>query len=116
MRSWLILNTPWQGTGNRHECSFTGSDDKALRECLSWLDESIVGDPDDWWTAAIVFGFSDPGRARTTESAWTIDGALSLTEILPPALNDLADDLRQSFTARAAGSLGDAHTPPPRSE
>jgi hypothetical protein len=116
MRSWLILNTPWQGTGNRHEWSFTGPDDAALRECLDRLDKSTAGDPEDRWTAAIVFGFSDSGRARTAESAWTIDGALTLAEILPPELNDLRDDLRQSFTARAAGSLGDAHTPPARSD
>jgi hypothetical protein len=116
MRSRLILNTPWQGTGNRHEWSFSGSDDAALRDCLDRLDGSTAADPGDRWAAAIVFAFSDGGRRREAEAAWTIDGALSLAELLPPDLDDLREDLRQSFAARAAGWQGDAHTPPARSD
>jgi hypothetical protein len=112
VRSWLILNTPWQGTGNRHEWAFSGSDDAALRACLDRLDESTVTDPKDRWAAALVFGYSDMGHPRRAESAWTIDAALTLAEILPPELDDLRDDLPRSFTDRAAGWLGDAHTPP----
>ena len=35
VRSFLILNTPWQGTGTHWSWTFSGADERALRE---WLD------------------------------------------------------------------------------
>lgn len=116
MRSWLILNTPWQGTGNRHEWSFSGRDHALLSECLDQLDGATTANPDDRWSAAIVFGFSDPEGVRTPKSAWTIRGALALARILPDQLGDLRADVLQRFAAREEGWLGDAHTPPRSSD
>lgn len=124
MRSFLILNTPWQGTGNRSTWTFSGRDEKTLRDCLDNLRGCEAPDPNDRWTAAIAFGSAEQGpilvkRDRSydiepgeRERAWTIDGALALAELLPETLSDLRTDLVESFTARKAGWPGDAHTPP----
>lgn len=119
MRSRLILNRPWQGTGNRSEWSFTGADDLILRESLDRLDAYVAPDASDRWTAALVFGFLDGKRHRITTAerisdarAWTLDGALALAEMLPDELDDLRGDLEQSFRARKDGRQGDATTPP----
>ena len=111
MRSFLILNTPWRGTGNRSEWTLSGADDRALRKCLDQLAGFVAADTDDRWTAALVFGFSGspPNEDRR---AWTLDGALALAAMLPDSLDDLRDELLESFTARKAGWLGDARTPP----
>jgi hypothetical protein len=112
VRSWLILNTPWEGTGNRSDWSFSGADEARLRECLDQLGEFVAPNPEDRWTAAVVHGFSDTGRPATPKQAWTIEGALALAELLPDALSDLRDDLLKCFSRRAEGWHGDAHTPP----
>ena len=111
MRSFLILNTPWRGTGNRSPWTFSGADDGALRECLDQLAGWVALDPDDRWTAALVFGFSG-SASHERQRAWTLDGALALAELLPDSLDDLRDELLESFAARKAGWLGDARTPP----
>jgi hypothetical protein len=110
----LIVNRPWQGTGNRFEWSFSGAEDVALRECLMRLDEFVASDLEDRWIAAIVFGFSDRSGQRDPQGAWTIEGALALAAMLPESLGDVCADLVSSFSARIAGWPGDAHTPPAR--
>jgi hypothetical protein len=124
MRSFLILNRPWQGTGNSSDWSFSGADERTLRGCLDRLDSFATPDPTDRWVAAIVFGPAADSpivtrrgrgwgiRPGELERAWTIDGALALAEMLPDGLDDLREDLSKSFSDRKAGWLGDARTPP----
>jgi hypothetical protein len=119
MRSFLTINRPWQGTGNRENFVFSGREERALRDCLARLDAFVVPDPSDRWTAAIAVGPSEdpllvvehergygiePG---VPERAWDIDGALALAELLPAQLHDLREDLVASFSARKEGRPGD---------
>lgn len=102
VRSYIVLNSPWQGTGNRSRWSFSGNDDAALRACLERLNDFRTPDPTDWWTAAVVFYFSDPEIVPRPEGAWTAEGALKLAELLPDDLADVRDDLIGRFANRAA--------------
>jgi hypothetical protein len=111
MQSFLILNRPWQGTGNASEWTFTGADEKALRGCLDQLSAFETRDVEDRWRAAIAFGSGSAWRG-TPERGWTIDGALALADALPVSLADLREDLIASFALRKAGWQGDASTPP----
>jgi hypothetical protein len=101
VRSYLILNSPWQGTGNRSWWSFSGAEDRALRNCLDRLDSFATAELEDRWTAAIVFGFLDRGPLKR-ERAWTIEGAMTLAELLPESLADLRDDVVGRFANRVA--------------
>jgi hypothetical protein len=112
MQSFLTLNRPWRGTGNRSNWRFSGADERALRDCLDRLGGFTTNAVDDRWTAAIVYGpvdgpatVSRRGRKLdvspgTPEQAWTLDGALALAELLPERLADLRADLLESFTRR----------------
>jgi hypothetical protein len=117
MPSLLILNTPWQGTGNREIWEFSGADDKALQDCLDQLDAFAVADPEDPWSAAIAYAFQGqsrywlakrPGRSTTIGASygahrgWSLDGAMALADLLSERLSDLRADLLARFSARVA--------------
>jgi hypothetical protein len=96
MKSRLILNSPWRGTGNRSYWSFSGKDDRELRACLEALDEFRTDEFDDRWRAALIFYFADRYKGPP-EAAWTIHGAQRLPDLLPESLADLRDDLFSRF-------------------
>ena len=125
VRSFLILNRPWQGTGNASEWTFSGADERLLRDCLDQLASHSTDQVEDRWEAAIVFGpvvaSTELSRSErvsasawgygTPRRAWTIDGALALAGLLPESFGDLREDLTRSFVRRKAGWQGDATTP-----
>src|SRR5947207_14111708 len=49
MRSLLILRSPSQGTGWEERWSFSGSDDRVLRDLLAQLDAFRVQPPRESW-------------------------------------------------------------------
>jgi hypothetical protein len=107
MRSFLEIRSPSNGTGWRHSWTFSGADDRLLRECLEHLAEYVTEPPvtkADRWRAAMVF--SDDERAvqmginavpGTEIQAWTLDGALALAEILPARLVSVRDAIVRRF-------------------
>jgi hypothetical protein len=120
VRSYLVLNMPWQGTGTQSIWQFSGADDAALRKCLDQLDAYHVPDPLDRWSAAIAYGFPETAPLQppvystwpSPHQGWAIAGALALAELLPERLEDLREALVETFSARAAGWSWDAHTTP----
>jgi len=97
MKSRLILNSPWRGTGNRSYWEFSGADDRALRDALARLDAFRTPDSDDRWTAALVLYYADQMYGGAPAGAWTIHGAIPLAELLPDSLADVRDDLLSRF-------------------
>jgi hypothetical protein len=107
MRSFLEIRSPSNGTGWRDSWTFSGADDRLLRECLEDLAVYVTEPPvtkADRWRAAMVF--SDDEKAvrmgidavpGTEIRAWTSDGALKLAEILPPRLVSVRDAIIRRF-------------------
>jgi hypothetical protein len=117
MRSRLALRSPNQGYGWGEPWTFTGRDERILRDCLAALDEFATHAPGehwDWKTQRNVIHAGDrslavmllyPVEAKEDihspvqpEAAWTADGALRLADLLPDAF----DDLRQAILRRFA--------------
>jgi hypothetical protein len=106
MRSILEIRSPSNGTGWADRYTFSGADDRLLRECLDGLADYTTEPPakPDRWTAAMLFsdnekavGMGINAAPRTEVRAWTSDGALRLAEVLPERLADLRDAIVERF-------------------
>ena len=107
VRSVLEIRSPSNGTGWRDSWTFSGADDRLLRDCLEELAEYATEPPvtkADRWRAAMVFSDNDRAlsvgidAAPSTEiRAWTSDGALRLAEILPARLASVHDAIIRRF-------------------
>jgi hypothetical protein len=107
VRSVLEIRSPSNGTGWADCWTFSGADDRLLRDCLEDLAEYATEPPvtkADRWRAALLF--SDDAKAlhmginaaHSTEiRAWTSDGALRLAEILPARLASVRDAIIRRF-------------------
>jgi hypothetical protein len=111
MRSRLELRSPSDGTGWASTWTFTGRDEGALRDCLAHLDryatdvpwegwdakkhKGVVRAKDRWQAAMLLYALD--GGPLIAEKAWTAEGALALTEMLPPNLDDLKADIHARF-------------------
>ena len=113
----LALRSPSHGTGWEETWTFTGPDERLLRDCLGQLDEFATAPPveqwddrkrtrvviaDDRWRAALlVYQASDPGWTMTVsiqaDQAWTADAARRLAELLPDRFADLRQSIRRRF-------------------
>lgn len=118
MRSRLELRSPSNGTGWGDSWTFSGPDDRALRDCLDRLDEFVTPAPAERydlrrgrvidaphrWTAAMLLYTVDPSDLGSlspetfwADAAWTAEGAIQLAEILPERLADLRVDIIHRF-------------------
>jgi hypothetical protein len=117
VRSALELRSPSNGTGWSDRWSFSGVDDRLLRESLAQLAAFATPPPkEDWslkarrhilaedrWRAAMLLWPDEPTTRhmptdrRCAEAAWTADGALALAELLPDRLADLRDGILARF-------------------
>jgi len=121
VRSVLELRSPSNGTGWAEAWSFSGADDRLLRECLRSLDECATAPPregrdprrgrhviddEDRWRAAMLLWADERAERRArlaplqADEAWTIEGALQLAEILPERLSDLRAAILARFSPR----------------
>lgn len=114
MRSILEIRSPSNGTGWADSWTFSGADDRALRDCLEGLEAYATEPPlgrraPDRWRAAMLF--SDHERSvslgigaapREHLRAWTADGALQLAAVLPDRLGDLRDAIIERFAPGTA--------------
>jgi len=106
MRSILELRSPSNGTGWRDSWTFSGADDRLLRDHLEALAQHVTEPPteSDRWRAAMLFS-DDDGALRMGINAapagevraWTAEGALQLAELLPERLGDVRDAILARF-------------------
>jgi hypothetical protein len=106
---WSILEirSPSNGTGWADSWTFSGADDRLLRECLEKLADYVTEPPvtkADRWRAAMAFSDDEKAlhmginAAPSSEvRAWTSDGALRLAEILPARLASVREAIIRRF-------------------
>ncbi|WP_121247340.1 hypothetical protein [Solirubrobacter pauli] len=119
VHSVLEIRSPSNGTGWADEWTFTGADDRLLRELLGQLTNHETEPPaevwddrklrhailaDDRWRAAMLWWDDDTPRVidlsnRRARKAWTSDGALQLADILPERFSDVRDAIVRRFAA-----------------
>jgi hypothetical protein len=119
VRSLLELRTPSEGTGWSETWTFTGADDRLLRDCLHQLAAFTTEPPaelwdphamrhviqdDDRWRAAMLLWPDEPWERhkvsfhpRRADAAWTAPGAVQLAQLLPDRLDDLRAAIRTRF-------------------
>jgi hypothetical protein len=118
VQSRLELRSPSNGTGWGDTWTFSGPDDRMLRECLDQLDAyvtpapaerhdrrrgSVIDAPDRWTAAMLLYSVEPaalgrlPAETFWADAAWTAAGAIQLAEILPEWLVDLRADILQRF-------------------
>ena len=114
MRSRLRFRSQSGGAHWSEPWSFSGADERALRDCLDQLGDFLTAAPaehhelregpgwdeEDRSTAAMVLYAVEPealGRHWSApfraDAAWTAEGAIKLAEILPERLHDLRADI-----------------------
>lgn len=104
MRSYLLLNTPGEPATSASFWSFSGADDWALRSCLERLDEYVVTNQNGRWQSPVVYGIRGEGKKYgdlpepiTFERAWNVEGARTLTGLLPERFVDVREELIKRF-------------------
>ena len=117
MRSRFRFRSQSIGAHWSEPWSFSGADERALRDCLDQVGDFLTAAPAehhelsegprrdrrDGSLAMVLYAveaealrrhWSDPFRA---DAAWTAEGAIKLAEILPERLDDLRRDILKHF-------------------
>jgi len=119
VRSQLVLRSPNNGVGWEDNWAFSGRHESVLRDHLAQLNEYLTPAPlepwdskqhqrvieaDDRWLAAMLLFTDDVYSKRFSiepviqaETAWTVEGARHLAELVPDELSDLRDGIERRF-------------------
>src|SRR3954471_8847432 len=104
MRSYLLLNRPGEPATKCSWWSFSGAEERAMRNCLEQLDEFVITNHNGRWSSPLIFGRVGEGRIYgalpepiTFERAWTARGALKLSDLLPEGFSDVREDILRLF-------------------